>query len=423
MFRARRPRRPPEEGAIRQNAAQMGLHGRFPEAAVSPLLAAGLLAALCGLGACQPEPPQGGEALRRPAWNRKFEGETIALGTDAGATLVVVGTAPDVKGRGEDHIYALDDQGKVLWDEPLDRRLLRIAVSGDASLVLAALVDGSLRAWSAGGEPRWNRSCAGIPEVSRAADRIVCWNSGEESAGGIAVESLDSRGRRSWSFDDPGGIWDLALSEDGETAVALSSSGNVIVLDGRGRLIWKKEIGTLVGTIAVAPGEDGPIAVGTGIEGESVAVYDREGGEIWSAAVPGGTDSIALSEGAEFAAMGNNTILGQRVYVFDGKGVLSWKFQLDRPAREPVRARISRGGDRVFATLEEEGQPKVLGWDSHGVVVTRARFGSDVVDYAISSNGDRMVVITTAGKLIYYLLPGSEETKPGRPAAGEEAER
>ncbi len=317
---------------------------------------------------------------------------------------MIVGTAPDVKERGEDHIYALDGEGTVLWEEPLDRRLLRIAVAGDGSRVVATLVDGTLLAWNAHGERQWDGTCAGLPEISRSGDRIVCWNSGEESVGGIAIEALDGRGRRLWSFDDPGGIWDMAVAEDAGTVAALTTAGNVIVLDGRGRLLWRNEIGVLVGTVALAPGEDATIAVGTGIEGESVAVYDRAGKEIWAASVPGGTDTIALSENGAIAAMGNNTVLGQRVYVYDGEGRLSWKFQLDRPAREPVRVRISRTGDRVFATLEDEGQPTILGWDSHGGVIARARFGTDVVDYSLSDKGDRLAVITAAGKLLYYDL-------------------
>lgn len=415
-----RPGRSRKEPLIRVPADPPTQASRRRGVGLRLLLAAGLLAVLLGAGACRPEARQGEEAEAHPAWNRKFRGQTVTLAVDDGARLMVVGTAPDEKERGDDHVYALDGEGKVLWQEALDRRVLRVAVSGDGSLVLAALVDGTVRAWNARGEKQWEGDCAGLPIISRSADRIFCWNSGEEASGSIAIEALDRRGRQRWTFDDPGGIWDMAVDEKGDTVAALTSSGNVLVLDGRGRVLWRREIGSVVGTVAIAPGEEGPVAVGTGIERESLAVYDRGGDEIWRATVPGGSDSIALSEEGASVATGNNTILGQRVFVFDANGRLSWKLQFDRPAREPMRVRMNRAGDRVFATLEDEGLPTVFCWDGHGGVVARLRLGAEVVDYAVAGGGDRVAVITEGAKLLYYdLSAGGGAPEGGREAVSE----
>lgn len=149
------------------------------------------------------------------------------------------------------------------------------------------------------------------------------------------------------------------------------------------------------------------IAVGTGIEGETLAVYDLAGEEIWRATVPGGVDSIALSRDAGFLVTGNNTVLGQRIYVFNREGELGWKFQLDRPAREPLRMQISEEGDRIVAVLEEEGQPTLLAWDAHGDITARMRVGADIVDYALARDGRSLAAVTGRDKIVYYRLGGA----------------
>ena len=321
----------------------------------------------------------------RPLWKRDFRGAALALSADAEVKLLVVATGEDADGKGENHLYALDEKGTILWHASLPRRVAGVAVAGDGSIILVYLVDGALLAWGRHGEKRWESSCIGIPEVSASGERIVCWNTGDEDVGGMAIEALNAEGRRLWSFDDPGGIWHMTLADGGDALAAITLAGRVIVINGKGRVLWKQPLSTQVGTVAIASGGETKIAVGTGIEGESLAVYDLGGVELWRATVPGGVDSIALNRDGSFLVTGNNTILGQRIYVFNGEGELGWKFQLDRPARESLRMQISEAGDCIVAVLEEEGQPTLLAWDAHGDLMTRMRVGADIVDFATAS--------------------------------------
>ncbi len=379
----------------------------------APLLA--LLALAVGIWSCGPRAVERSAQSLRPFWKRDFRGEAVALSADAETKLLIVATREDAEGKGENHLYALDEKGTILWHTPLERRVAGIAVAGDGSIVLAYLVDGALLAWGRHGEKRWESSCIGIPEVSASGERIVCWNTGDEDVGGMVIEALNDKGRRLWSFNDPGGIWHMTLADGGDALAAITLAGRVIVINGKGRVLWRQPLSTQVGTVAIASGEETKIAVGTGIEGESLAVYDLAGEEIWRATVPGGVDSIALSRDAGFLVTGNNTVLGQRIYVFNREGELGWKFQLDRPAREPLRIQISEEGDRIVAVLEEEGQPTLLAWDTHGDLTARMRAGADIVDYALARDGGSLAAITGSDKIVYYRLGGGRAEPVAQP--------
>jgi hypothetical protein len=194
----------------------------------------------------------------------------------------------------------------------------------------------------------------------------------------------------------------VSVSDGGDAVAMVTLAGQAVVLDGKGQILWKRELGTSVARVAIAPGDQLRIAVGTGIERETIALYDTEGVELWSATIPGGADSIAISRNAEFLVAGNNTVLGQRVYVFDSEGNLFWKFQLDRPARERVLVHISESGNHVMAALERDGRPILLGWDHHGELNIRIQVGADILEFAPSRDGNRVALITGEGKLLYF---------------------
>jgi len=308
----------------------------------------------------------------------------------------------DEEERGEDHVYVLDDQGTILWQTKVERKVVKLSISGDGSIVLAFLADGSLHAWSGTGSALWNSPCIGGPEISKTGELVACWNTGEETAGGTALQGLNGKGMPLWSYDDAVGLWDVSVADGGDAVAMVTLSGQAVVLNGKGQILWKQELGTSVALVAIAPGDQLRIALGTGIERETIALYDTEGVELWSATIPGGADSIAISRDAEFLVTGNNTVQGQRVYVFDSEGNLFWKFQLDRPARERVLVHISESGNRVMAALERDGRPILLGWDRHGEVNTRIQVGSDIVEFALSRDGNRVALITGEGKLLYF---------------------
>lgn len=364
------------------------------------LLAAAVMAAACG---GREEPTKGLEVS--VTWKRKFRGEIAAFSMDASGLQIVVATMPDAKGRGEDRIYALDEKGEITWQEILDHRVLGTAVSADGRFMAAYLLDGTLRAWNAEGDSLWKTSCVGPPEAAAAGNLVACRATVEEGTPqGAALQVFDLSGKRRWSWDDPSGLWDLRVGDRGDSLVGVTQAGKVVRLDGRGRVVWTKDLETGVGTVAISPGDGAVVVVGTGIEKERISAYDRAGSALWTATVPGGVDSLAVSRGGSYVAATNNTILGQRVFVFDARGKLFWKYQLDRPARDPVKVRMGEMGDRVFAGLEQDGRPTLVGWDRHGEVTTRILLGVELVDFDLSRDGRRLAAVGRGGKLFFFNL-------------------
>jgi DNA-binding beta-propeller fold protein YncE len=378
-----------------------------------------LLAIAALLAACGPreEPTRGIEV--HAAWKRKFRGEITSLSLDAAGRKVIVATTPDAKGRGDNRIHVLDEKGGIAWQAMLDHKVLGTSVSADGRFIAAFLLDSTLRAWNADGDSLWKVSCVGPPEVAAAGNLVACHSTGEEATPeGSALQVFDRRGKLRWSWDDPSGLWDLRVSDSGNVIAGITQAGKVVCLDGRGRPMWTKDLGTEVGTVAISPGDGAVVVVGSGIEGERVDAYDRAGNALWTAPVPGGVDSLAASRGGSFVALANNTILGQRVFVFDARGKLFWKYQLDRPSREPVKVRISQGGDRVVAGLEEDGQPTLLGWDRHGELTTRIPLGTDLVDFDLSRDARRLAAVTRGGRLFFFNLGQPRKEVAPIPQAG-----
>ena len=367
-------------------------------------LTAALLATLALAAGCKPELGPGRESPLRAAWKRRFAGDIVAVGLNAAGTLVVVATTTDDKNRGDDRIVALDERGTIVWEQGLDRRIVDLAVAATGDLIVASLADGTLRAWSAGRDAFRQAPCSGTANLSGTGDLIACHGESGDLGSGEALQVFNGKGRRRWTFDDPAGIWDLGVSESGDGVVGLTQAGRIVALDANGQVAWTRELGPVLGTVRLSPGDGRVVVVGTGIEGEKLLAFDRAGKPLWTAVAPGGGESIAVSRGGAFVVAANNTTLGQRVSVFDGRGRLCWQFHLEQPAHEPVRVGISDSGDRVLAVIERDGRPEIAVWDKHGESLGVARFGSQIKDFSVTRDGRRFVVAAHAGRFFYYDL-------------------
>ncbi len=279
-----------------------------------------------------------------------------------------------------------------------------LGVSGEGTLIVASLADGSLRAWNADGDSLWEVPCGAAASLSASGNLIACHGEGGDTGTGEALVVLDAQGRRRWTFDDPAGMWDLDVSDAGDGVVGLTQAGKIFALDARGRVAWTHALGPVLGAVRLSPGDGGVVVVGTGIEGEKLLAFDRAGKPLWTAVVPGGGESIAVSRGGAFVVAANNTTLGQRVSVFDARGRVFWNFHLDQPAHEPVRVGISESGDRVFASIERDGRPEIAIWDRHGEPVGRTRFGSEITAFDLSRDGRRLLAAARGGRLFFYNL-------------------
>jgi len=183
------------------------------------------------------------------------------------------------------HLYAYDDQGKLVWDRVMKRSVKDVAASDDGRIV-AVSVQRSTDVW------------------------YIDANTGED------VRSV------------PIGmtIQDIEVSSDGVWTIAAATDQYAYVLDAEGNVVHKLGAGGKIAAAAIS--EQGDIALGT--SGYKVEVYGKEGERTSVLSVKDDVMDVALSANGELIAV---TDFSGYFYVFDRGGKKLWESRGDSAGR------------------------------------------------------------------------------------------
>jgi DNA-binding beta-propeller fold protein YncE len=198
-------------------------------------------------------------------------------------------------------IQVLDRNGTVYWIRAMGAPIRAVAVSTNASLIIAADERGDIHSWTGNGEswglnrsdlvkqiaispsrsfvvvttaiglkylspdmtPVWwdNKSGSLDSFIAISADSSTVITSGENR-----VSSHTGSGALTWMKDvTREAIIDMACSEDCSTIVLGSQDGNVWVLDHQGRILWKYPTGSWVNGVGVS--RDGSVIAAGALDG------------------------------------------------------------------------------------------------------------------------------------------------------------
>lgn len=307
-------------------------------------------------------------------------------------------------------LYVFDRDGKLLWSR--GGVFHHVSWSDGGNLAAAGGYDGAVAVFDPSGELRWEKSTRmrELTSIAWLGDLLAVGGTGgavvysetgdvvwEYETGGYLVEALlpygaellavgsqsgnltllDARGRLVWSYWTCGYVWSLASY--GGLIAAASSDGYVQTLDGGGALLWRRRVGYRVEAVSLS---GNLVAVG-GWDLNTI-VLDLDGNPRWSRET-GWVKHLAWH--GELLAVGGY----EQLFVFDKDGDLLWSFRT--------------------------GKVLSLSWSSDGLLAvgTRDRFGvfdrngsllwhygtSDWV-LSVSWSGE-LLAVAVAGEGVYVL--------------------
>lgn len=247
----------------------------------------------------------GGNQMYVRSWDgtKHWGGRAGTVGSMSSDGNFVVSAAGDL-------VQVLDRNGSVYWIRGMGAPIRAVAISGNASLIIAADERGDIHSWTGNGEtlglnrsdlvkkiaispsrsfvvvttvvglkylspdmtPIWwdNKSGSLDSFIAISADSSTIITSGENR-----VSSHASNGALNWMRDVTGGaIIDMACSDDDNIIVLGSQDGKVWVLDREGKVLWTYPAGSWINGVGVS--KDGSIIAAGALDG-NLYVLNRYG--------------------------------------------------------------------------------------------------------------------------------------------------
>jgi WD40 repeat protein len=218
-----------------------------------------------------------------------------------------------------DEVYFFNRKGKLLWSHAIyhgnGRGISKVVVSADGEYVAVGNI-----------AENWCWPYCGGPSPT--------------------IYLFNRAGELLWSYETGHGIYDIAISADGEYIAAGSTRGSNIkgfepfgelyFFNREGELLWfyKGDISSSVEQISIsADGEY--IAVGDSNNHykkprSKVYFFNREGELLWSYKMGGPVFSLSMSADGEYIAVGDRNKPHSKVYFFNRTGELLWSSELFR---------------------------------------------------------------------------------------------
>lgn len=282
---------PAGSGIMRSGRAIRG--NRAGRIATPLLLFCCLVAALCGVVSAD-------EGEYVPVWSLGANGPVSSVAiTHDGATIVASAGST---------VYLLDQQGNVLWQNPVGSRVNGVGISPEGSRIGVAA--DKLYLYNRDGDLLW---AVKTGFIYRSVDLS---SNGAYVAAGCdngAVYIFDKNKKQLWDYDMGTDSYDLAISENGRRIAIGCDNQGVYLLNSRQGESWSYGTGRLVRGIDLTP--DGRF-VAAGSVDRCLYLSTGEGEHLWKYPVEEAVSSAALTNEADrvFAAA------GKTIHVLDRTG-------------------------------------------------------------------------------------------------------
>lgn len=262
-------------------------------------------------------------------------------------------------------VMVFDRFGKLKWEKPASKSVAALTWFGS---LLAVVDESGITVYNESGGVAW------VQTDERSITALLPYGAAflaaDSSSGNLTL--LDARGRPIWSYRACGYLWGLASY--GGLIAAASSDGYLQVLDGSGNLVWRRRVGFWVEAVSLSGN-----LVAVGGWDLNTTVLDLDGNVKWSRET-GWVRHLAWH--GELLAVGGY----EELSVFDKDGNLLWGFKT--------------------------GKVRALSWSSDGLLAvgTSDRFG------VFSGNGSLLwsfgtpnwvISVSWSGELLAVAVAGS----------------
>ena len=253
--------------------------------------------------------------------------------------------------------------------------------------------------WSAGvGNQAWRVALSADGQVAVAGTGSTRpWD-----MKGRGLYAFDGDGQLRWQQDLEASVWGLALAADGRTVAAGTDGHEALLLDGQGHLLWRRKtpgLGWWAWVWASALSADGQ-TVAVGAADKTVLVLDRGGNLLGQYHAAADVFAVAVSADGQTVAAGSSD---QRVYLLGHQGDLLWHKKLE----DKVWAVALPADGRRLIVGAGENEAHVRTFDRGGLPLWRRYVEGSVSSVAVSTGGEVVVVGTRAGHV--YIFDGAGE--------------
>lgn len=274
------------------------------------------------------------------------------------------------------------------WRFQADGPVGAVAITPDGEYAATGSWDTNVYLFDEGGALQWKYRTTdhvGAVALSPGADLIVSGSYDKN------VYSLNRSGRLQWRFRTDGAVRAVALVGS-EAVAAGTGSGTVYLLDKRGGLVWKKDMGDRLA--AISSDREGKHLLAVTGSGKAV-LFDRAGQVRWEADAGAPAQSAAyLPDGTSLIGTADGTL-----NFYDRTG----RRTAGVPLRNPIRAvSVTLDGAQITVACHR----RLFAFlDGKGEVLATARAAVEVRAAAVSEGAVALLVGGPGGEVVYFRNP------------------
>lgn len=293
------------------------------------------------------------------------------------------------------------------WSHEASAGIASVDVSADGSRVLVGTLGKRVVCLDREAEVLWSA------RVGNQAWRVALSADGQVAVAGTgSTRPWDMRGRGlyvfggdgrlSWQQDLRASVWGLDLAADGRTMGVGTDGHEALLFDGGGSLLWRRRmpgLGWWAWVWAVALSADGQ-TVAAGSANKSVVVLDRGGNLLGGHHAGADVHAVAICATGQTIAAGSSD---QQVYLLDKEGKLLWHEKL----KDKVwTVDLSADGQRLVVGAGEK-EAHVRTFDRGGQSLWKRYVEGGVSCVAVSAGCEIVIVGTRAGHV--HIFDGAGE--------------
>jgi len=239
-----------------------------------------------------------------------WSGTTLALSSDGDYLLSSKGQV----------VRLISSDGKLVWEKPMDITITDVAMTQDASVIVAT-GGGKIRTMDISGKAIASNETMAINHirVMPSGDRVLFTTNKDVQLSDLTLQLV-------WS--DTNATQNLvAVAADGSSFVT-ATDNRIRMYNGTGRLLWEKRFSS-GNAQALAYSRDGSTIV-IGMDDNNLQVLRRNGMQLWTANATNWITSVSVSDDGNTIAAGS---LDKKLYVYNHAGTNLGTFTAKSPIR------------------------------------------------------------------------------------------
>ena len=248
-------------------------------------------------------------------------------------------------GSRDNHLYAVNPAGRVLWKYAAPNSVSEVAVSPGGRFVAAVDQSRNLYLFTAGGKLLWQQSLLMAPTglaVTAGARRVYV------TVGNIPLMYVyNRRGSQQGQVTLPVGGVGLSLAAHSPDLILAGNDGSVYDLTPAGRTVWSYALPGPVNAVSLSP--DGRF-VAAASQDQSVYLLNARGRLVWSHDFHDVVNWVSASARAQYVAVALNN--ANRLVLLNRAGHTVWQYDTGQPNNAVAIAadgRVLIGGSQTHA--------------------------------------------------------------------------